>query len=72
MLLTAGDANFVLTAISTVGFPIVCCGALLWMNWKQSQEHKEESQKFADALNKNTLALEKLSVLMDERMEKHD
>lgn len=51
----------VLTAISTVGFPIVMCGALLWYCVKQTDTHKEESKQFSDAINNLTLALQQLT-----------
>lgn len=46
--------------VGTLGFPIVCCGALFWQNVKQSQQHKEEMDKYNAALNNNTLAITKL------------
>lgn len=52
--------NIILQAISTVGFPIAMCILLLWYVKNQSETHKEESKMFTEALNKNTLALQKL------------
>lgn len=43
----------ILTAISTVGFPIVCCGALFWFMNKQQKENTE-------AINNNTLVMQRL------------
>ena len=54
------DANVIMQAVSTVGFPIVMCLCLLWYVKTQTETHKEESEKFTDALNKNTLVLQKL------------
>ena len=53
-------AQMVITAISTVGFPIVMCGALFWKMDKQDKEHKEEMQKTAEAINNNTLVIREL------------
>lgn len=50
-----------LTAISTVGFPIVACIALFWNNKEQDKRHLEESTKFTEAINNNTIALTKLT-----------
>lgn len=61
----------ILTAISTVGFPIVCCLLLGWYvktqnesNQKQLDEirkdHKEEVSKMVEALNNNTLVLRQI------------
>lgn len=48
------------TMISTVGFPIAMCIAFMWYGYHQQENHKEETEKFTDALNKNTLVLQRL------------
>ena len=53
-------SNWIITAISTVGFPIVVAGAMFWKMNKQDDDHKEEMQKVTEAINNNTLALTKL------------
>lgn len=50
----------IVTAISTIGFPIVMCLILLKFQKDESAEHKEETEKFTEALNRNTLVLQKL------------
>lgn len=63
--------NAVVNAVATVGFPIVCCGALMCYQkytrdkdseqLKQlSESHAEEIKTMADALNNNTIVLQKL------------
>ena len=54
------DANMIMQAISTLGFPIVVAAALFWKMNRQDQDHKEEMQKVTEAVNNNTLALQKL------------
>ena len=65
-----------LSAISVVGFPIiaaVACGMFIkWQYTENSkqisemrQEHKEEVSKMTEALNNNTLALQKLIDKLD-------
>lgn len=51
------NVNDIITAISTLGFPIVMCAALFWKMNKQDEEHKSEMDKVSEALNNNTLAL---------------
>lgn len=46
----------IITAICTVGFPIVAYGALFWYVLKKDTEHKSE----IEAINNNTIALTKL------------
>lgn len=61
------DVNAIMTAISTVGFPIVCCAAMFWQGRENSRLHKEESDKWNEALNNNTLAIQKLTDMMEVR-----
>lgn len=63
--------NMITTIITTVGFPIVACGAMGWyvkyISDRHSKEvqqlneqHQEEMKQVTEALNNNTLALQKL------------
>ena len=65
------DVQDVITGISTLGFPIICC--LLMMYYvkystdnhreevsKLNEEHRKEMTEVTEALNNNTLALQKL------------
>lgn len=54
------DVNAVTTVISTLGFPIVMCGAMFWYMMKEKDSHKEEMNSVTEALNNNTLILQKL------------
>lgn len=54
------------TVISTVGFPITICLILLWYIYRLSEMHKAETKEFTEALNKNTIALQKLSDIISE------
>ena len=74
--------NEIVQVISAVGFPIVAalgCGFFVkWQyeqNMKQNEElrkeHKEEVSKMTEALNNNTLALQKLIDKLDKE-EKDD
>lgn len=55
------DVNTLIQLVSSLGFPIVCCGALFWKMVKSDEQHKEEMDKITQALNNNTIALTKLS-----------
>ncbi|MBO7731279.1 MAG: hypothetical protein J6S67_01950 [Methanobrevibacter sp.] len=59
------DMNVIIQAITSVGFPIVMCLMLMWYVREISSKHKEESDKFAEALNSNTLVLQKLCDKLD-------
>ena len=51
------DYNAVMQAISTVGFPIVCCGVLFYQNDKLRQT----IDSLKDTINENTMYLKALS-----------
>ncbi len=68
----------ILTAIATVGFPIVACCAMAYFfakvneNYRNdlkelSKEHKEEMTGMTEAINNNTLVIQKLIDKMDDR-----
>lgn len=59
----------ILTAISTVGFPIVMCIALMYMIYHLNEQHKDEMNKMVESLNNNTLAIQHLTDMMGERKE---
>ena len=65
------DVNVITQLITTVGFPIAACIALFWQSNKQSetfqdaleqqrQEHASEMAKVTEAINNNTIALNRL------------
>lgn len=67
------DINVVLSAITTVGFPIVMCGSMAWYVKYITDQHradrlsseqmfKESISEVTVALNNNTVALQKLVV----------
>lgn len=72
--------NDIVSMITTVGFPIVAC---LFMGWyvkyqtdnyrsevkDMQKEHKDEIQKVTEALNNNTLALQRLCDKMEKEGE---
>lgn len=59
------DVNVIITLISSVGFPIVACIGCGWYINKKDTQHKEEVDKFAEALNNNTLVIQKLVDKLD-------
>lgn len=50
------DYNAVAQIVSTLGFPIVMCGVLVWLNVKQMKAHAESEENFTNALADNTKA----------------
>lgn len=72
------NVNDIITLVSSLGFPIVACMCLGWYVKYQTdnnnkevaemrKEHNDEINKVTDALNNNTLALQKLCDKMDSK-----
>ena len=70
------DFNVLITAIGSLGFPIIACLCLGWYVKYQTdnnnktvgemqKEHKEEIKKVTEALQNNTIALQKLCDKLD-------
>ena len=57
--------NAVVQMVSAVGFPIVMCLCLFYYVKELEEKHKEETKMLSDALNNNTLVLQKLCDAMD-------
>ena len=67
------DYTQIMQLITTVGFPIVMCGAMGWFVVDQANKHREEVSKLngqhademttvVEAINNNTMALKELSI----------
>ena len=63
--------NTILQAITTVGFPIVCCGVMMfYVKYTQDENreeterlnnlHRQEMTEVTQAIHNNTLAIQKL------------
>lgn len=58
--------------ISTLGFPIAMCLIMCYYINKINDAHKEETGKFAEALNNNTVVLQKLCDKLDSEVNVSD
>lgn len=59
------EVEVITTLISNMGFPIACVIAMFWMWNKEREDHKAESEKWIEALNNNTLVIQKLLTRME-------
>lgn len=64
--------NDLSTLISTLGFPIAMCLIMCYYINKINEAHKEETDKFAEALNNNTVVLQKLCDKLDSEVNVND
>lgn len=59
------DITTITSLIGSLGFPIAACIALFWKMNKQDEFHKEEMDNLKDAVANNTLAIQKLTDLLE-------
>jgi hypothetical protein len=75
------DVNAILQAVGTLGFPIVCAVVMAWYVKymtdrnredidKLNVQHQQEMKEVTTALNNNTLALQKLSDVIGNGVDK--
>lgn len=73
------DWNVILQAVTTVGFPIVMCGAMAYYVKYTTDKHREEIEKLNEkhkqemldiikAVDNNTIALTKLCEKLDKEV----
>lgn len=69
------NVNDITTAISSIGFPIVCCIVMFKYLEKERESHKAEIDNMTSALNENTKVLIELRHLIEnltKRTQDHD
>lgn len=54
------DVTMVTQLVGTLGFPIVCCGALFWYMVKEKDAHKAEMEELRKSVEANTTAINSL------------
>ena len=64
--------NDLATLISSLGFPIGMCLIMCYYVNKINNTHKEETDKFAEALSNNTVVLQKLCDKLDSEVNVND
>lgn len=52
--------QIVTNLVSNVGFPIACVVAMFYMQNKEREAHKAESEAWVEALNRNTEVMQKV------------
>ena len=52
--------SMVTSIVSNVGFPIACVAVMFYQMEQERKSHKEESDKWIEAINNNTKVMEKV------------
>ena len=53
--------------ISNLGFPIACVCVMFWQQNEERKNHVKESEKWVEALNRNTVVIERLCAKIGEK-----
>lgn len=59
------DVSAATSLISSVGFPIVACVYMFYLNQNMAEKHKVEMDGMKDAINANTNVIAKLETLLE-------
>lgn len=59
------DVNTFTQLIGTLGFPIACVIAMFWLQVKEREQHKADSEKWSEAINNNTLVMQRILDRLD-------
>lgn len=58
------EPDAIIQAVSTLGFPIVMCAALLYYLNQERVSHKDEMTSMRDALDRNTTIMTELKEML--------
>lgn len=61
------DVSAITTIVSNLGFPIASVIAMFYFLQKEQSAHKEETQKLTEAINNNTIVMERVLERLDEK-----
>lgn len=62
------EINEILTAITTVGFPIVFCLLLFWYLREETKNHKDEVSELKAVISENNSILASLKQLIEDKL----
>ena len=62
-----GALQVISQLVSNLGFPIACVCVMFWQQNEERKNHKAESEKWVEALNRNTIAIERLCAEIGEK-----
>lgn len=66
------DVTAINQFISTVGFPVAMCCAMMYIMLKSEENHKNEVASLKDSLNSNTNILSQLKQLLSDFLKNED
>ena len=64
------DLNAIMSAISTVGFPIAACGVMFWYMNKERESHQQETKELTSAISALQSTIQQNTSLLERVMDK--
>lgn len=64
------DFNAIMSAISTVGFPIAACGVMFWYMNKERESHQQETKELTSAISALQSTIQQNTSLLERVMDK--
>lgn len=61
------DVSTITQIVSNLGVPVACLIAMFWLMNKEREDHKNESEKFIEAINNNTLVMTQIAERLDQK-----
>ena len=55
------DVSVMTQIVSNLGVPVACLVAMFWLMNKEREDHRNESEKFIEAINNNTVVMTQIA-----------
>lgn len=62
------NVNEISALVSSIGFPVVMCGAMAWFIKYQNDQHKSELTALSAVITENTKVIEGLKQLIQDKI----
>lgn len=61
------DVSTITQIVSNLGVPVACLVALFWLMNKEREDHRNESEKFIEAINNNTVVMTQIAERLEQK-----
>lgn len=61
------DVSVVTQIVSNLGVPVACLVAMFWLMNKEREDHRNESEKFIEAINNNTVVMTQIAERLEQK-----
>lgn len=61
------DVSIITQIVSNLGVPVACLVAMFWLMNKEREDHRNESEKFIEAINNNTVVMTQIAERLEQK-----